>query len=180
MRRTKNILIYGRPGVGKTTAIKKVAENLGKRAAGFYTEEIRKEKERVGFKIRTLKKKEGILAHINYKSPYQVGKYRVNLEEFEEIAVPSIEKGMKEGKIIIIDEIGKMELYSRKFRQIVIQALDSPNIVIATIPVFKNKFLEKIRQRGDVQIQEITKENREKLTSLFLHWRKNLKDAEKE
>jgi nucleoside-triphosphatase len=171
MRRTKNILICGRPGVGKTTLIKKVAEKLGEKAAGFYTEEIRKEKERVGFKIKNLEGKEGILAHIDCKSPYRVGKYKVNLNEFEEISLPSIERGIKEEKIIIIDEIGKMELYSKKFRQVVIQALDSPNNVIATIPAYKNEFLKKIRQRGDVEIYEIMRENREKLWDyLFTHF----------
>jgi len=169
MRRTKNILICGRPGVGKTTLMKKVAKNLGEKASGFYTEEIREEKGRVGFKIKNLEGKEGILAHINCKSPYRVGKYKVNLKEFEEISLSSIERGIKEEKIIIIDEIGKMELYSKKFRQVVIQALDSPNNVIATIPAYKNEFLEKIRQRRDVEIHEVTEENREKLIFLFLH-----------
>ena len=67
------------------------------------------------------------------------------------------------GKIIIIDEIGKMELYSKKFCQIVMQALDSSSRTIATIPVYKNEFLEKIKQRKDVEIIQITGENREKI-----------------
>jgi len=173
MKRTKNILICGRPGVGKTTLIKKVVKNLGKKAAGFYTEEIRKERKRVGFKIKNLEEEERTLAHINCKSPYRVGKYKVNLREFEEIAIPSIKKGIKEGKIIIIDEIGKMELYSNEFRRMVIQALDSPNIVIATIPTYKNEFLEKIRQREDIEIHEITREDREKLWHYLIKKIKN-------
>jgi len=163
MKSAKNILICGKPGIGKTTLIKKIAENLREKATGFYSEEIRRENKRVGFKIKTLKGKEGILSHINYKSPYRVGKYKVNLKEFEEIAIPSIEKGIKMGKIIIIDEIGKMELYSKKFCQIVMQALDSSSRTIATIPVYKNEFLEKIKQRKDVEIIQITGENREKI-----------------
>jgi len=139
------------------------------KAAGFYTEEIRKEKGRVGFKIKTLKEKEGILAHINCRSPYKVGKYKVNLKEFEEIAIPSIEEGIKKGEIIIIDEIGKMELYSKKFRQLVIKALESSNNVIATIPEYRNEFLEKIRKREDVKIVKITRENREKLWEVLQH-----------
>ncbi|MEA1965507.1 MAG: NTPase [Candidatus Aerophobetes bacterium] len=157
------MLICGKPGVGKTTLIKKIAENLEEKAAGFYTEEIREEKRRVGFKVKNLKGREGILAHINSRSPYRVGKYKVNLKEFEEISLPSIEEGIKEGKTIIIDEIGKMELYSKKFRQLVMQALQSPNNVIATVPEYRNEFLEKIREREDVKIVRITRENREKL-----------------
>ncbi|MCD6472015.1 NTPase [Candidatus Aerophobetes bacterium] len=162
------MLICGKPGVGKTTLIKIIAKNLKGKAAGFYTEEIRKEKVRVGFKIKNLEGKEGILAHINCQSPYRIGKYKVNLKEFEEIALPSIEEGIKEGKIIIIDEIGKMELYSKKFRQLVIQALESSNNVIATIPIYKNEFLEEIRERKDAKIIKITRENREKIYENFI------------
>jgi len=163
MKDAKNILICGKPGVGKTTLIKKIARDLGKRASGFYTEEIREMGKRVGFKIKNLREREGILAHINSQSSYRVGRYKVNLNEFEKIALPSIKKGINEGKIIIIDEIGKMELYSKDFSVIVMEALRAPNTVIATIPVYKNKFLKKIRERDDTKILEITKENREKL-----------------
>ena len=91
MKSAKNILICGKPGIGKTTLIKKIAENLREKATGFYSEEIRRENKRVGFKIKTLRGKEGILSHINSKSPYRVGKYKVNLKEFEEICITSIE-----------------------------------------------------------------------------------------
>jgi nucleoside-triphosphatase len=52
----RTLLLTGRPGVGKTTVIKKVAEALGDRAGGFYTEEIRgAEGRRRGFQLVTLK-----------------------------------------------------------------------------------------------------------------------------
>jgi len=168
MRPVKNILISGRPGVGKTTLIKKIAKSLREKGAGFYTEEIRREGRRIGFRITTLEGRGGVLAHMNSQSSYRVGRYKVNLKEFEEIAVSSIEEGIKKRRIIVIDEIGKMELYSDKFRRAVLEALESSNTVIATIPVYKNEFLEKIRQREDVKIYNVTRENREKLRDYLL------------
>ena len=61
-----------------------------------------------------------------------------------------------------------MELYSKKFRQLVIQALESSNNVIATIPIYKNEFLEEIRERKDAKIIKITRENREKIYENFI------------
>ena len=104
----KNIFITGKPGCGKTTLIKEISKELKPKIFGFYTEEIREKEKRVGFKIKTLDKKEGILAHIKFKSKYQVGKYKVNLKDLEEIGVSALEKAIKEKKIVLIDEIGKM------------------------------------------------------------------------
>ena len=87
---TKNILITGRPGIGKTTLIKRIADQLGPQAGGFYTEEIRRGPERMGFKVRNLDGVEGILAHKDIKSNQRVGKYGVDVDEFERVALPAI------------------------------------------------------------------------------------------
>ena len=74
----KNILITGLPGVGKTTIIKKLSEELRKfHPVGFYTEEIREKGIRKGFKLIGLDGGEGILSHVDVKSTYTVGKYNV-------------------------------------------------------------------------------------------------------
>lgn len=100
-----NIFITGRPGAGKTTLIKEVVRQPGIKAGGFYTEEIRKrEKGRVGFRIKTLDGKRGILASVDITSPYKVGKYKVNLEDFERVALPAIESAIASHQTIIIDE----------------------------------------------------------------------------
>jgi nucleoside-triphosphatase len=107
----KNIFITGLPGCGKTTLIKEILKELKIPAKGFFTEEIRKEGERIGFKIVTLSKKEGILAEKGFKSLYRVSKYGVILKDLEEIGVREIEEGLKGDFLIVVDEIGKMELF---------------------------------------------------------------------
>jgi len=159
----KNIFITGKPGCGKTTLIKEISEKLKPKIFGFYTEEIREKEKRVGFKIKTLDKKEGILAHIKFKSRYKVGKYKVNLKDLEEIGVKALEKGIKEKKIVLIDEIGKMELFSEKFKKAVLKALNSENKVLGTIILKRNPFCDKIKQRKDTKIFYLKKENFQKV-----------------
>lgn len=65
--RKKNILITGPPGCGKTTVIMKAAALLqGRRIAGFYTEEIRENHSRLGFRIITFSGTHGVLAHVGF------------------------------------------------------------------------------------------------------------------
>ncbi len=159
----KNILLTGKPGCGKTTLIKQIIEELGLDAGGFYTLEIRRRGRREGFKIVTLDEKEGILAHVNIRSPYRVSKYGVDIENLEEIGVKSILDSLEKNKVIVIDEIGKMELFSEKFRNAVSAALDSQNKVLATIMLAANPFADEIKRRQDVKIFYLTPENRKRV-----------------
>jgi len=161
----KNILFTGRPGVGKTTVIMKLIGGL-EGVGGFYTEEIRERGERVGFRIISLTGKKGILAHKGLKSPYKVGRYGVNIEDLENIAGMSIHIALADDKkkIILIDEIGRMELYSPRFQEAVVMALDSPKRVIGALQERHNKFTDTIRKRQDVELVEVTLENRKRLS----------------
>jgi len=159
----KNFFITGLPGTGKTTLIKEILEELKIKARGFFTQEIRKEEERIGFEIVTLSGKRGILAEKGFKSPYQVSKYGVNLKDLEEIGVKEIEEGLKEDCLIIIDEIGKAEMFSNKFKQVVVAALNSKNKIFGTIKLTRDLFSDKIRKRSDTKVFYLTKENREKV-----------------
>ncbi len=157
-----NILITGKPGVGKTTVIQKIIQNYQK-ASGFFTKEIRKNRKRVGFAIETLDGNKGILAHVAVESPFQVSKYKVNLKDIEEICVPSLNL---KGDLIVIDEIGKMELFSAKFKQKVIESLDTGK-VIATIMERPHPFADRIKKRKDVRIVTVTEENRDELVDIL-------------
>lgn len=158
-----NILITGKPGIGKTSLIKEISRQIAKNAGGFYTQEIRKNKERVGFRIKTLDGKTGVLARVDIDSKYRVGKYKVNLEDFENKALPAIEQALTNSKVIIIDEIGPMELYSLNFKNILLKAFDFPNQVIATIKLKGSKFIDKIKQRSDIVIYDLDSDNKEKI-----------------
>ena len=164
----KNIILTGPPRIGKTTIIRSLISKLADRCAGFYTEEILQESQRAGFKLITCGKSNCVLAHKEIKGHYHVGKYGVNLDCVEGYGVPSIKKGIKAQKVIIIDEIGKMEILSRPFKLAVLDALDSKCPVIATMLFKRHPFYDKIRARKDVEIIEVTEENRDRLPEIVI------------
>lgn len=159
-----NILITGRPRVGKTTLIKHAAGILGARAGGFYTEEIKGEgvRGREGFRIITLDGKEGILAKVGYRSRYNVGLYGVNLEDLEEIGVVAIRDAIKNKEWVIVDEIGKMEEFSPKFKDAVLEALGSTKNFLATVRDKDSPYTAGIKNRSDVRIVRLTVPDRDR------------------
>ena len=156
----RRILLTGPPGCGKTTVVGKVADILRDGASGFYTEEIRDaKKQRIGFRVVTLDGKRGELAGKYSDHGPRVGSYRVNVESFERVALPSLETG--EGRVLIIDEIGKMECFSETFVQRVRQIFQAGYPVLATIPLRGgSEFLEEVRRQKDVKTFIVTLENR--------------------
>jgi len=164
----KKILLTGLPGVGKTTIIKEFVQNYRSHCAGFYTEEIRENNVRMGFKLITLDGNSCIMAHRNIRSPFRVGRYGVSLECIENFGVSAIKEAIAGKKIVVIDEIGKMELFSQKFKDVVIEALDSNCPVLATILSAPNPFCDKIKARNDITIFEITLPNRNTVVKQIL------------
>jgi nucleoside-triphosphatase len=158
-----NLLLTGHPGVGKTTIIKKLLDKLKLPAGGFFTEEIREDDMRKGFAVVTLSGFKGVLAHRNFKSRYKVGSYGVGVYTLNRIGVKEIEMCLMEKKVIIIDEIGKMELLSPQFQSVVEKALNADNPVLGTITLSRHPFAQKVKERQDVKVMEVTKENRDEV-----------------
>ena len=164
----KNLLITGLPGVGKTTLIKKLSEALKDfHPVGFYTEEKREEEKRKGFKLISLEGKRGLLSHKEIRSPYKVGQYNVDIKGFEEF-LDSISFFNPLTRLIIIDEIGKMECLSDEFKRLLKEILDSGKWVIATIALKGSGLIAEVKGREDVQLFEINKKNRDSLFSQIL------------
>lgn len=164
----KNILLTGVPGIGKTTIIRKVTGKMKKACAGFYTEEIREKNRRVGFRLITTDGNLCILSHKSINSPHQLGKYRISIECIEAIGVTAIKYGIAKNRIIVIDEIGKMELFSYAFKEVVVQALDSNSCILGSILFKSHPFCKKIKEREDVDIMEVTEDNRDHLPDIIL------------
>jgi len=112
----------------------------------------------VGFSINTLDGREGILAHQNLKSQFRVGKYGVNLKDIDSIAVPAMIAERKE-KIVVIDEIGKMECFSVLFKRTLVRVLSLPNWIIGSIAQKGDLFIQRIKERDDVKVIRITAQN---------------------
>ena len=166
---TGNLLLTSKSGIGKTTIIKKIVDKLPNvKATGFYTSEIRTQNVRKGFKATTLDGKEITLAHVDIGSSCRVGKYGVAIRDFESLIVPSIDPYSTDADIITIDEIGKMECFSKTFKQIVKKALDSERFVIGTIAMRGDDFIRLIKSRKNVEVIEVRKENRNILPGILL------------
>ncbi len=160
--------ITGLPGVGKTQALLHVIEMLEAEewsVGGMITETIIENNKRVGFYIMDwVTKNKGILAHVNLKSRVRVGRYGVDIGVLEEIGVPAIQYATDFTDVIVIDEVGKMEVESPKFVEAVRDAFDADKPMLLTLhKKSRNPLLQDIRRRDDVRILEVTSVNRELL-----------------
>lgn len=164
------ILITGLPGCGKTTLIKKVAKDISDPVHGFFTEEILASGRRAGFAIRTFSQppREGILSHVDRRSQYRVGKYGVDIESFENIVLPEISLGIQQKSLIILDEIGKMELFSTRFKNVLISLFKADIRVVATIMLKPQSFCDRLKQLPDIELLEINPGNRNHCAELIL------------
>lgn len=162
----KNILVTGRPGIGKTTIIEKVVELIGRdKVGGFWSRELRESGKRIGFAIKTFSGNNGVLAHRNFKSGPRIGKYSVNIRDIDDIAIPSLVQARKSDKLIIIDEIASMELCSPLFEPEVLRCLDTCR-VLGSIQQRQSRFLRSIHERTDTDLLEITMSNRDNLPQI--------------
>ena len=163
------ILITGRPGIGKTTIVRKVIDMCKKegiKVGGMISYEVREGGRRVGFKILDVMNNiEGVLAWIGLKGRYRVGKYTVKIDDLNNIGVKAIREALEKADVVVIDEIGPMELYSDEFKKVVEEAFSSNKPVIATIHIKADRdpFARRIKQRKDVKLYVVTYYNRNRL-----------------
>ena len=157
-----NILITGNPRVGKTTLINRIVSNTKKDVIGFVTNEVRSNNNRIGFDIETFSGlKLPLASKRNIQSRYRVASYGVYLENVDTI-VKKIRSDMENSNydLIILDEIGKMELFSSNFKELVENCLNQ-NCVLGTIMLRDNNFTSKIKTRSDTIVYQLTYNNRE-------------------
>ena len=163
------LLLTGPPGIGKTTVIQKVLSGIEISAGGFYTHEIRRGGRRVGFSLKTLGGEEGILAHIDNRGRYRVGRYGVDIDRFEAMVLPALEGALQEKELAVIDEIGRMELFSQAFQEMVMRVLDQDERhVLGVIHQGKEPFAASVKRRRDVAVISVSHTNRNYLPSQII------------
>lgn len=140
------------------------------KAGGFYTEEIRNQGVREGFRLVTLDGEEVILSHINIHSPHQVSKYGVDVDALGRVGVPALRRAAQQCDLVVIDEIGKMELFSADFRETVSEIINSGKRVLGTIMLNPNPWADAIKCHSQVNLVEVTKANRHQVLEEVLRW----------
>lgn len=159
----QRILLEGRPGVGKTTVARRLAERLrdaGVSIDGFTTEELREGRRRVGFAVERVGGERGVLAHVDLPGPPRVGRYGVDLASFERIALPAL---AADADVIVLDELGKMELASPAFRAAVGSLFEGDRPIVATVHAFGHPVTDALKRRADVDLVQVTERKRDAL-----------------
>lgn len=161
-------LLTGAPGVGKTTALKKIIEALGiEHCGGFYTEELRVKGERRGFRVVTLEGQAGLLADVGSSAPQRIGKYSVVLPFLEGPGLAAVSDALQSKRFAVIDEIGPMQMCSAPFQQAVLQVLKSPVPLLGTISE-SNTWLSELTEYGNIELFIMTEENRDQIPNRVL------------
>jgi nucleoside-triphosphatase len=145
-----------------------VLARLAGPAGGFYTQEICEAGRRMGFEILTLDGERGILAHVDIRSKHRISKYGVDLSALETLAIPSMLDAVEHNKLVVIDEIGPMEILSPEFRQVVLDILGKSASVLGSIVWRSIPFTDEIKSRPDITLFEVTPENRDELVDFIL------------
>ena len=165
--------LTGEPASGKTTVVMRVCERLektGMRFGGIISREIRQNGIRVGFSLEDILTHEtGVLAHVDQKDGPQIGKYRVNLTDIERLGTTAIIQAARSSDLVVVDEIGPMELHSIPFIDAVKTALASPKHFVGTIHKrAAHSLVTAIKSNSAYAVFEVTRENRDLLPVTIL------------
>lgn len=167
-----SVLLTGYPGIGKTTIIKHAVAALGDLIGGFYTEELTGPGGRQGFRLVTTQGKTLMLAHRDFTDPEfpRVGRYGVDVTGFESVGVQALRGAMQQRKLLLVDEIGRMELYSQQFQDLLMEAFLGPYHLLGTIMKRPNPAADAFKLLAQTQVWEVDRRNRDRMTGLILKW----------
>jgi nucleoside-triphosphatase len=160
-------LLTGVPGSGKSTVMLHCVERLhemGFTVGGIATPEVRRGGRRVGFSVLDLASgRRAALAEVGFSSEFTLGRYGVNIAEFESVALPALDYAEMRSDVICIDEIGRMELFSNSFKLKIEHLLRSQK---PTIAVLHREYVSTYG-RGGILLR-VSPKNREKLVELIV------------
>ena len=167
------VFLTGAPGVGKSTVVRRVAENLkleGVKIGGMTSGDLRSGSARVGFEVRNLLTNEtGVLAHVNQSFGPRIGKYRVNSEDLDQVGTAAILSAIKDADLVVVDEVGPMELTSKRFKEAVQGALACGKPVLGTVHRnAQDPLVRAIKSGTGIEVIEVTNQNRDTLPGILM------------
>ena len=139
---------------------------------GFYTEEVRCiNRKRIGFDVVSVHGTDRVpLARVlppnSMSRGPKVSKYTVDIDSFECNAMSLINQVQSTGRIdiMVLDEIGKMELFSHRFKAQVSKLFELQDIVLlCTVPLKSMPFVSALKARADCELFKVTTDNRHSL-----------------
>jgi nucleoside-triphosphatase len=163
------LLVTGRPGIGKTTVIRRVADLLeDRRLRGFYTEEVREGGERRGFRLVGFDGTTRMIARVDLPKSHRVGKYGVDVDAIGEAA--ALLRSDSAAYVYLVDEIGKMECLSEDFVAAMRELISGRTPVVATVGARGGGFIAEVKRRPECELWEVTSANRDELPSRIRAW----------
>jgi nucleoside-triphosphatase len=155
------IFLTGRPGIGKTTAVIRAVEQLDVPMHGFNTRELREDGSRLGFEIRDLQGNTATMAHVDFDGPPSVSKYGVDPGAVDRVGVAALCRALDERTAAVLDEVGRMELASERFLEVLEELLDADIPVLGTVHAKQDDWAGRIRGREDAEVLTLTRDNRD-------------------
>ena len=164
------IVITGSPGCGKSTLINRLIDFISKEQKftiqGFITPEVREYNKRIGFDIEdiTIGSKIPFARVGNFNSDKKVGKYTVFIDKFD-FYISRLERFVEDPlTVFLIDEIGKMELFSNKFKIFIKKLFTNNHTIIATMgQTLHHPIKDYIRTVPNIRFFLLTRENQHQI-----------------
>ncbi|MBI4052139.1 MAG: AAA family ATPase [Elusimicrobia bacterium] len=166
----KNLILTGNPGVGKTTLIREVALPFRDQLGGFYTQELMEQGKRMGFVLKTFDGREGVLARKGRPSSVKLNRYGIDLNVLEGVGVEALRLAMRHQKIVVVDEIGSMEILSDLFRETVLACFAASRPVLATIRLGSQPFTDSVKKMAQTKLLALTRENYDLVKQEVKEW----------
>ncbi len=165
------VFLTGAPGAGKTTVLLQFKEITTRKLVGVYTQEIRDKEGRQGFTAVDFRGSHRILAHkkmFSHSSCIVAGKYFVDVDAISSFINPTLQASSEmTDAILVIDEIGRMEVCDPAFLPLVDTLLWSEQDILATIVYDPESWAEKYKTHPDITLITVTPENRDSLPQLL-------------
>jgi nucleoside-triphosphatase len=170
MKLNKNVVITGKPGCGKTSLIREVCRRFPDKIGGFFTDEVHIGAKRDSFVLKSFDGQQGVFAKKGMESPVKLNKYGIDLGVLEAIGIGALRRAMADEKVIVIDEIGSMEMFSKTFRTAVAECLNSPCKVFASIRYNAQPFTNEIKAMPDTTLVCLSRNNAAEVQKRIEEW----------
>jgi nucleoside-triphosphatase len=121
---------------------------------------------------------DGDNGNIFFRKDDSTGISKLNLEVFNTKGVDMLQRSFENCEVLILNEIGFLESKAKSFTEQVVRLLDSSKVVIALVKGIRCPYIDSITSRKDMQLFNITQENKaemkQRIVELLKAWKVKL------